>query len=109
MNPTDTNNAAPDPTRNGYSRNQKMARVAELITNNVIEFSGCFNELGDELIVWECRSDSGAAGWMLGEFCYYELGPWRPSLSTKVFFWNKEDAMKAMEESKAGGEYSPRR
>lgn len=100
-----------NPDRDGYNRNEKMARIAELITNNNIEFSGEYTRLGDELIVWECSSDWGEAGWMLGEFCYYELGPWLPTLHTKVFFKTKAAAMAAMEDRRAGsecgGDYSP--
>ena len=115
METTNTDNAATTHKVqvNGYNRNEKMARIAKLVTENNIEFSGEFSKSGNELIAWECRSDWGEKGWMVGEFCYYEVGPWLPMLSCEVFFSTKAQAMAEMERlregGKYGGKYSPRR
>ena len=89
----------------GYTRTEKMQRIAKLIqTNPEMHFTGSFNRVGHELIVWPAKSDWGTDGWMLGEFAYYTEGPWLPTLHTKFFYTDKETAMEEVETHRAAWE-----
>jgi len=90
---------------NSYTRTQKMQRLAEIIAANPeMHFSGSFNGVGHELIVWPGQTARGDKGWFLGEFAYYTKGPWRPALHTKFFYTDRETAMEEVETHRADWE-----
>lgn len=91
------------------TRTEKMTRIAAITTATPsLHFSGYFDRLGDELVVWESRADWGEIGWMVGVFNYYELGPWMPGLSTKVFCRSREEAMVVLQGMMAEEKWNPR-